>query len=314
MNLNQLLYFYHVVRTGSYSRAAEEVGISEPAIHRTVATLQRSCGIKLLQRKGKVIEVTPEAEALFEYASRIASLSGMAQQAIAEQKTHISGKLSIGAGVSAVLHMLPAVLPRWAAEHPMVEVSIKQGMGHELQMGLLDGSLDLIVSAGTKWEAGLRRELVFSDRLVVVSAPGHAFSQRELVTVADLSKEKLILTPRGTLVRDEVEEVERRYGVQFKVAAEVNRIDVAKPLCRAGMGLGVLMMSAIAGELAHGELSVLNVEGFPRSCPYFLVYRTDRALTPEMKSMFYAIQVWVSQMDRSDRDSALTAPERSSMT
>lgn len=294
MNLKQLLYFCAVARAGSYSRAAEQIGVSEPVVHRAVRSLQNTCGLRLLLREGNGIRVTPEGERILEYGSRIASLADMAEQAVADQKAHMSGKLSIGVGVTALLCLLPAVLPKWSLEHPLLKLSVTQGTGHELQEALFQGELDLFISSGTKWDPKLRRELVFSDQLVVICGPGHPLAGRNLVTIPELSNERLIL-PKGSLIRDEMDEIERQYGVQFKLALEVNRVDVAKPLCRAGMGLGVFMMSSVAEEVANKQLCLLSVEGFPRSWPYFLVYREDKAVTPEMKSFFYAIKLWVEE-------------------
>ena len=242
MNLKQLLYFCKVARTGSYSRAADEIGVSQPVIHRAVKTLEMTCGLKLLKRVGNGVRMTPDGERLLEYGLRIASLSEMAEQTVAERKSHISGKLSIGVGVTSLLYLLPAILPKWSLEHPLLKLSVTQGMGRELQEALLRGDLDLFVSSGTKWDPSLRRELVFSDKLVVIADSGHPLAGRELVRIPELSDERMIL-PKGSLIREEMDELERQYGVQFKVVAEVNRVDVAKPLCQAGMGIGVFMMS-----------------------------------------------------------------------
>ncbi|MBI2907345.1 MAG: LysR family transcriptional regulator [Chloroflexi bacterium] len=307
MNLKQLLYFYAVGRAGSYSRAAEEVGVSEPVVHRAVRSLEKSCGLRLLQRKGNGVRVTPEGERILEYGSRIASLADMAEQAVAEQKANVFGKLSMGVGVTALLYLLPAVLPRWIAEHPLVNISVTQGMGRELQDALLRGDLDLFVSSGTNWDPRLRKELVFSDKLVVVARAGHPLGERSFVTMTELSTERLVL-PKSSLIRDETYAIERQYGVQFKLAAEVNRVDVAKPLCKAGIGPGVFMMSSVTEEIRSGQLLLLNVEGFPRSWPYFLVYRGDKAVTPEMRSLFFTIRLWAEQRNWTAQNDHIGAP------
>lgn len=295
MNLHQLLYFSAVVKAGNYSRAAEAADVSEPVVHRAVRSLERKCGLRLFKRRGKTISLTPEGEAIYRYAEQIASLADMADQVVEEQKGHISGKLSLGAGITVVAYFLPSILPKWMEEHPLVQLSITQGQGHELQQATLEDRLDLIICAGMKWDPRLQRQFVFSDRLVVVCAATHPFSQRDFVTLGELSKEKMILPPSYSSIRGDVEEVAHRYGVRFKVAVEVSRLDPAVRLCETGIGIAVLPESV---ALAAGKrLSVLNVEGFPRSCPYFLGYRTDKVLTREMISFLYAIQLWVQERD-----------------
>lgn len=297
MNLNQLLYFCAVVKTGNYTRAAEATDVSEPVVHRAVHSLEQKCGLKLFKRRGKTVSLTPQGEAIYRYAEQIASLADMADQVAEEQKGHISGRLSLGVGITVVAYFLPAILPKWMEEHPLVQLSIVQGQAHELQQAALDDRLDLIICAGMKWDPRLQRQFVFSDKLVVVSSAHHPLSQRDFVTLSELSKEKMILPPPHSSIRGDVEEVAHRYGVRFKVGVEVSRLDPAVRLCEAGVGIAVLPESVALAETPCGRLSILNVEGFPRSCPYFLGYRPDKVLTREMTSFLYTVQLWIQERE-----------------
>lgn len=308
LNLNQLFYFSIVATNQSYTRAAEQMAVSEPVVHRAVKSLERNIGLKLFQRRGKLVQLTPVGEAIFEYASRIALFANMTQQIIAEQKGPISGRLSVGAGSTLMSSMLPSLLSRWASQHPLVHISVTQGRTGELQQELLEGKLDLAICPGTQWPSTMRRELLFSDKLVIVSAPKQHLSGRDYVSVLELSKEKLILTPRGFSLGNVVEEVERKYGVQFKSVLEVNRLDAVKPLCRTGIGIAVVPSLLVVEEVAQKQLAVLNVEGFPRILPYFAIYRSDRILTPEMKSFLLALQSWAEKRDQDSQDPLRVEP------
>lgn len=303
-NLNRLLYFCSVAKRGSYSRAAEEANVTEPVVHRAVKDLEKSCGTRLLERVGGRVQLTQCGGVIFEYATQIAALADQVQQAVAEFRGRVSGSISIGAGMTIAPHLLPAVLPKWISEHPHVQVSIVEGKSEDLEKEVLEGRLDLIISPRTKWAPGLKREIVFSDKLVALSAPGHAFARRDLVRVADLSAERMILAPAYSSILREVEELGSQYGVQFRLPVGINRLDLVKPLCKAGVGIAILPMSAAVEEIVNRQLCLLNVEGFPRPRPYYAVYRTNSGLTPEMKSFLRAVGLWVREMHRRLRQTA----------
>lgn len=295
MTLTQLIYFCSLARNGNYSGAAEECHVSEPVIHRAIRTLEKNCGIELLERAGKRVSLTVTGRAIYEYGTQISSLMHMAQQTLLEKKRAIRGSISIGGGTTVLMHLLPEVLATWMSEHPHVRVSVSEGRASLMQQLLLDNRLDLVFGSGTGWAEDLQREQVFTDSLVVISNPNHPFAKSGLVTFAEASKERVILASSPTSTRNEIQEIERQYGVQFMSTVEVERHYTAKTLCRAGVGLAIVPKSLVTEDLANGRLSLLNVEGFPRSRPYFVVYRKAKILTPEMQSLLTAIQNWVQK-------------------
>lgn len=298
MTLNQLLYFCAVARTGSYTRAAEESDVSEPVVHRAIRRLEKTCGVKLLERAGNRVCLTKSGRAIYDYASQIASLADLTAQSLVEERGLISGEISIGAGTPVGSYLLPDILARWMAEHPRVNISVTIGQGKELHQLLLEDRLDLIFTSISETVPGLRRQLIFADALVAVSPPDHPFAKADLLSVAELCKERMILPSRGSSIRNEIEQVALQCGVQFKVVMEVNKQDSIKHFCKAGVGLAILPKSVVIDEVANGQLHLLNVEGFPRSRPYFLVYKAGKVLTPEMQSLLTAVRLWVQERHR----------------
>lgn len=292
MTLNQLLYFCAVTRTGSYSRAAEEADVSVAVVYRAIRTLEKECGVKLLERIGKAICPTPAGRGIYDYVLQITSLADQTSQALARYKGVMSSRISIGGDTTISSSLLPEVLVSWMAEHPNVALSVSQGRRDEIETSLLEERLDLGLSSRGEHTPGLRRELVFSDNLVVVCVPDYQLPKTGVVRLPALSKEKMIMPYRGTPIRDEIEQVEYQYAVQFKVALEVNRQYIMKRFCEKGAGIAVLPMSVVADDVASSRLRIVNVEGFPRTRAYFLVHRTDKLLTPEITSLISAIHAW----------------------
>lgn len=299
MTLNQLLYFCGVARTGSYSQAAEESDVSEPVVHRAIRRLEKACGMKLLERVGKRVCLTKAGRAIYDYANQIASLTDLTEQTLVEEKGMLSGRIAIGAGTPVASYLLPEILARWMAEHPRIDISVTISQGTEKHHLLLEDKLDLIFTSVNEPVAGLRRQLIFADELVVVGSVEHPLAlHRERIAVAELSRERMILPSRGSSIRSEIEEVEYQFGVQFKAVMEVNKQDTIKHYCLAGVGIAVLPRSMVMEEIENRRLALLNVEAFPRSWPYFLVYRVGKALTPEMQSLLSAVRLWVHEKRR----------------
>lgn len=298
MNLNQLVHFYAVGKTGNYSRAAQELDVSQPAIYKSVRSLERACGLKLLERQGKGVSLTKGGRVLFEYAAQIASLNDAAQQAIAEESGPMSGHISIGTGTRIGGYLLPDILGRWISEHPYVTLSIIQGQHQRLRELLLQDRLDFLLSADSQRSAGLVTQVIFSDSLVVVSRAGHPLERLSIIPLRLLAKEPFIAPLTGSPTREELDQIQSQYGVGLRIAVEVNWHFMIKQLCLAGVGIGAVPKSIVMREIENKELSVLNVEGFPRGRRYFLVRRAGKVLTAEMRSLLAAVEFWGQEENR----------------
>ncbi|MBI2907559.1 MAG: LysR family transcriptional regulator [Chloroflexi bacterium] len=292
MNLNQLLYFCTVARTGSYSRAADELEVSQAAIYRAVKRLEKSSGVKLFEKAGMHVSLTEIGRSLYECGSQLAHLNNEAEAIISDEKELLVGKVSIGAGTPIASYALPDIFAKWLSDHPRLTASLIVGVTSELQRLLTAGQLDVILAPGSRWAHGLRRELVYSDSLVVVCATNHPLIRSTPIRLQELDGERLIAPFRDSAIREEIDQIQHDYGVQLKVSLEVNRQDTIKRLCRAGVGIGVLPKSVVVEELSSNQLGLLNVEGFPRHWPYFLMYRPGKVLTPGLKSIISAVRLW----------------------
>lgn len=296
MNLNQLLYFCTVARTGNYSRAGDELDVSQAAVYRAVKRLEKASGQKLLEKVGMRVCLTKVGRSLYEYGSQIAQLQSDAEATLAGEREFLSGSISLGAGTPIASYALPDILAKWLSDHPRLSVSVVLGVTSHLQRLLSEDRLDVVLAPGVAWAPGARKELIYMDSLVVVSAPEHPFVKKcRLIRLTELGSERLIAPFRDSSIRDEIEQIQHDYGVQLTVGLEVNRQDTIKRLCRAGVGIAVLPKSVVIEEVNNNQLGLLDVEGFPRQWPYFLIYRAGKTLTPEMRSLISAVRMWVGE-------------------
>ncbi|MBI2907066.1 MAG: LysR family transcriptional regulator [Chloroflexi bacterium] len=298
MTLNQLFYFCAVARTGSYARAAEELDVSEPVVHRALRTLQKSSGLKLFECVGRRVCLTKSGSAVHAYATQIVSLAEMTNQTFEEERGPISGEISIGAGHNVGLHLLPHILQKWMLEHPRVNINVTISEGREMRTLLFHDRLDLILTSSTENAPGLRRQLVFADALLPVAAPSHPLATSSSISLIDLSKERAILSPMPSAIRKRIGVVEDQYGVRLRKVMEVSNQDAIREFCKAGVGIAILPRATVADDIINSKLVYLNVEGFPQTHPYFLVHRTGRILTQEMRLLLVAIKQWISESNR----------------
>lgn len=295
MTLVQLTYFCSLVRNGTYSRAAEECDVSEPAIHRSIRSLEKACGMELVGKNGKRLRLTPAGRDVYESGLQINSIIDQTRQSLIEKERAIRGSISIGGGTTVLLHLLPQVLATWMSENPHISVSIMEGRVGIMQDRLLDDRLDLVFASDANWSKELHKQQIFTDSLVVVSAPGHFLTKHGLIPLSQVSKERIIVASTGTSTHDEIERIETRYNVQFTSKVEVERHYTARMLCMAGVGLAIVPRSLVNDDLRNKRLSLLNAEGFPSSRPYFVIYRRDKILTREMQSLLGAVGSWVQK-------------------
>ncbi|MBI2907188.1 MAG: LysR family transcriptional regulator [Chloroflexi bacterium] len=289
MNIKQLLYFHTVASYGNYSRAAEELGISEPVIHRAVRKLEGQYGLKLLERRGRRISLTEAGSSLFNHAAQIASLAQLAERVLLERTRTISGKITIGTDSHAIFYVLPDVILKWMADHPSVKIVLRQERAADLEKLLMEGEIDVVFGSAKRWPPELRSQPIFLDRLVVVSAPTHPAVGRAVLPISQLSQQRLILRGEGCEIRAVLGEVEQEYGVRLNAAVELSWDFPIKQLCVAGVGAAVMPLSSVQNDVANGRLCILNVEGFPRDYPYYVVFGRDKALTEESQSLLSAI-------------------------
>lgn len=183
-------------------------------------------------------------------------------------------------------------------EHPRVNINVTIGEGKEMRNLLFQDRLDLILTSSSESAPGLRRQLFFADALLPVAAPSHPLAASSSISLIELSKERAILSPMHSAIRNRIAVVEDQYGVRLRRVMEVNNQDAIKEFCKAGVGIAILPRATVADEIVNSKLVCLNVEGFPQAHPYFLVHKTGRILTQEMHSLLSAINQWIRESNR----------------
>jgi DNA-binding transcriptional LysR family regulator len=257
MNLHQLRLFSTVARLGSFSRAAEELHISQPSVSIQVADLERALGVDLFEQLGKRIYLTEPGRILDEYAHRILSLADEAETALAEVRGLRRGRIVVGAATTPGTYLLPQVIRRYQDRFPQVAVALEIGATARIQERVLRGELDLgVVGAGAD-DPHLAIEPWLDDELVIVAAPSHPLARMGGVNARGLLEHRVILREQGSATRDTVERALRDAGLMLTPAMELGSSEAIKEAVAAGLGVAILSQMAVRVDIDAGRLVMI---------------------------------------------------------
>ena len=279
MDLRQLQTFVEVVDRGSFSAAADALGVSQPAVSQQIATLERTLDAQLIDRSGRRSRATERGELVYRHAIRMLAVRDELARDLADGGQELSGHLVVGASTGPGEHVLPGLLGGFRQAHPRVTVTLRVEVTSTIVDRVLERELELGVVGARRAHRALHFEPFLRDRVVLAVPPGHAFAGRS-VTLAELVAEPLVVMQEGAGVRGVIEAELRRVGVRprdLNVAMELGLQESAKSAVEAGHGVSFLSVTAIAKELSLGTLATADVEGIDPVRDFYWVWLAGRS-------------------------------------
>jgi DNA-binding transcriptional LysR family regulator len=258
MLLTQIEAFVETARRGSVSRAADALFVTQPALTARLKTLERELGTPLFVRTGRGVRLSEAGRSFLPYAQRALGAVAEGRQLLAEVSRGGAGQLALGAAPAVGTYVLPAILQRFHAAYPNVQLSVRTGHSEEV--------LELVLREEV--EVGLVRALrhpeiqsipLYEDELVLVTTPEHRFAAQDEVVVEELGGEQLILFDRTSSYHDLTSSFFREAGVAPRGVMEVDNIDATKKMVRQGLGVALLPYTAVAEELSSGALATVPI-------------------------------------------------------
>jgi DNA-binding transcriptional LysR family regulator len=280
MDTRQLQAFCAVVEKKSFSQAAEQLGVTQPAVSLQVRSLEQRLGQTLLDRSGRRVEPTEAGRRLYRSAQRMLALEEQLYEEVASDG-RLGGTLSIGASTGPGAHLVPLLLCEFQQEHAEVRVALSIWDTQTVIDHVLDRGLELGVVGALRRQRSLEFEPLVRDEIVLAVPPSHHAAGGSL-TVDDLKQESLIVMQEGAGVRQVVEEELRRAGLRLRgmdPSLELGLQESVKSAVAAGYGVAFISRTAIEGELAAGTLGAARVEGIEPARQIYVVRGRGRALT-----------------------------------
>ena len=280
MDTRQLAAFCAVVEKKSFSKAAERLGVTQPAVSLQIRALEKRLGTQLLDRSGRRVEPTEAGTRLYRNAQRLLAV----EEQLLDELTGdagLSGRLELGASTGPGGSVVPLVLCELQATHPDVSVALTVSDTQRIVELVADRDVELGVVGFARRHRSVTFEPLFRDEVVLACPPKHRFAGRT-ITLEELRKETLILMQDGAGVREAIEDEMRAAGVRlrdFDVRLELGLQESVRTAVEAGFGVTFISRSAIEAPLAARTLTEARVKGMEPAREIFLARASGRTLT-----------------------------------
>lgn len=275
ITLRQLQVFEAAARLGGYTRAAEALYMTQPAVSMQIRQLEAQAGMPLFDQIGKKVQLTDAGRALYRHAQTILEKVTEAEVELEEMRGVRRGQLDITIA-STANYFAPRLIAAFCQRHPEVKVTLDVSNREHILARLADSGKDLAIMGRPPDESNLVAHPFLENPLVVIAAPTHALAGPRQLTLARVASEPFITREAGSGTRMAAERHFSEHGVAFEAAMEMSSNEAIKQAVQAGLGLGVVSMHTLEMELVLKRIAVLNVEGFPIVRQWYAVHRQGK--------------------------------------
>jgi LysR family transcriptional regulator, low CO2-responsive transcriptional regulator len=277
--VHQLKVFRTVVQYLSYTRAAEALYLSQPAVAQQVKSLEQMLGLRLFARSGRGIVLTPAGQEFLILVDQLLTRLTETAPVVHEIHTLKRGSVMIGASISAGTYVVPPLLGSFHSLYPRIHLTLLVGHRHSIEEDLLTYKLDLGVMGFIERHERFEVEVLRPYELLMVASPSHRLASRSTIPLRDLQEETLLMRERESVTRLATELQFAQAEVPIPASLELGNIEATKEGVAAGLGIAVLPYESVALELRNGELTVLGVQGFPLQRQWYVVHVKGRRLS-----------------------------------
>ena len=268
-----------VAEKKNFTRAAQALSLTQPAVSRHISQLEQELGVRLFVRGNGDLMLTPEGETVLRYVRRMKALEKKMAEELQEAGRRLT-RLRIGITHTAESSIVAEVLARYTNENPGISITIVTDNINNLYDMLENFELDLAVVEGRSTRPELSALMLDTDYLVCVLANTHPLSHSSMITLDEIRQEKLILRLPNSETRERFESALAAIGesiADFQVILEVDNVATIKDLIRKNLGISILARSACMDELRKGKLTALPIENLSMTRETNLVYHRDFA-------------------------------------
>jgi DNA-binding transcriptional LysR family regulator len=278
MELHPLRVFLTVASEKSFSRAAQKLLRTQPAISLSIQRLEVELGEKLIDRSAKDLLLTDAGKVVFDHARRFENLQGELENALAEMRDKSAGRLAIGANESSTLYLLDHI-ERYRRQYPKIKVQIRRSLSSKIPTELIDGDLELGILTFDPEDERLVSKVIYRDHLAFIVSPLHRLAAEEQVSILDLGDEQFIahnvVSPYRAVVLREFQ----RHKVPLHMDLEMPTIEAIRKMVQRNEGVAFLPRMCVDEEIRQGILREVKVKEMDVDRKIRLVYPARRVLS-----------------------------------
>ena len=279
VTFRQLKVFEAVARLLSYTQAAKELYLTQPAVSMQIKQLEENTGLPLLEQIGKKVFLTEAGKEMYHYARSIARELDEAASVMENLKGIESGKLEITVATTANA-FATRMLSMFNKQHVGSTVSLDVTNRERLLQQLADNEKDIAIMGRPPDDADLLTEPFADNPLVVVAAPDHPLVAEQPIPLYRLQDQTFVVREQGSGTRTAMQRFFAEHNLSITSSMEMNENEAIKQAVQAGMGLGIVSIHTIELELETKRLVILDVEDFPIMRHWYLVHRKEKRLSP----------------------------------
>lgn len=278
MDINQLEVLVTVARERSFSRAADALHKTQPAISQAVRRLEKDVGEVLFDRSSKDGTLTPAGEALLDYARQMLNLRQAAKTAIRDLRELHEGKVTISANEHTVFCLLP-IIREFRAQHPGIKVEVQRGVASRIPEEVTARAVELGIVSFAPRDASIKAIPIMTDSLALIVSPSHPLASRGMVSISDLGNETFIAHNAPSPYRQRVIEAFDKHRTRLNIGIELPSLEAIKRLVEEGVGVALVPRLTARDEIEVNRVSELTIKELKLERKLNIIYRRNSALS-----------------------------------
>ncbi len=276
--LQQLKLFVSVAKNSSYTRAAKELNLSQPAVSIQIKRLEQQIGLALFEQVGKTIFTTTAGKTVYQASEEILDKVAQLKNSIKELKGEVKGLLQLSV-VSTSKYFMPHLLGSFLQQYPDVEPKMKFTNRARVVERLTNNEDDFVVMGQIPNAQGFEAHPFLENILVMVAPPTHPLANKNNISLEELSKERFLERELGSGTRLVFDRMLEERGLKVEPYMELGSSEAIKQGVMAGLGLAVLSLHSLHLEREAGKIVLLDVAGFPVKRRWYVVHRKGKKLS-----------------------------------
>jgi DNA-binding transcriptional LysR family regulator len=278
MDINQLEVLIAVAGERGFSRAADKLYRTQPAISQAIRRLEEEVGEPLFDRSSKDGTLTASGQVLLKYAQQIINLRRDAKLAVKELKDLQRGKVTLGANEYTVMYLLP-VISVYRVRHPHIKIEVKRDLASRIPSEVLKRDVEIGIVSFHPPDPALQTVPVATDELALIVAPNHPLAGKKIVSVKELGVETFIAHNVRSPYREKVVQTFEKHRTPLNISMELPTLEAIKRFVEQGMGVALVPRLAAQAEIERGQVVAITVREMRLERKLYLIYRKGAKLS-----------------------------------
>jgi DNA-binding transcriptional LysR family regulator len=284
IDLRQLEIFCKIVELKSFTRAADELFLTQPTVSGRIQSLERRVGVRLLDRAGREVTPTRAGHILYQHAKKLLALRAEAVQELSDFLGLMRGELEVGGSTIPGEYILPALIAQFKQQYPGVIIRLLIRDSGQITDAVESGALEIGIIGSCPRDRDVRCTRLEDDELVIIVSPQHPLARREAVSVDEILEESFVAREMGSGTRRAFDEALRKRGFdplhELNIVCELGSTEAVKQCVAAGGGVAVVSARAVKHEVTAGALKTLRLKDLPLHRSFHLIRHAHRTLSP----------------------------------